>query len=94
MAITILPYKTPIQLKSITKIPDILNPKNIKNILIVTDKTIKDLGLIIPLETSLKEKSINYFIHDETVPNPTIKNVEKETNPLYPVRFYNKCWGG
>jgi len=82
LAIPILPYKTPTQLDKVIKVADVLSNKKINNILIVTDKTIKDLGLLVSLENALTAKEIQYTIYSDTVPNPTIKNVE-EAKDLY-----------
>lgn len=87
LAIPVLPYKTPKQLADVVKIADVLSDKQINNILIVTDKTIKDLGLLAPLENALTSKKIQYTIYSDTVPNPTIKNVE-EAKELY---IKNNC---
>ena len=82
LAIPILPYKTPTQLDKVIKVADVLSNKKINNILIVTDKTIKDLGLLVSLENALTAKEIQYTIYSDTVSNPTIKNVE-EAKDLY-----------
>ncbi|MDD3999728.1 MAG: iron-containing alcohol dehydrogenase [Bacilli bacterium] len=68
-------------------LPDYLNKLNLKNILIVTDKGIMVLGLINDLETGLINAGINYVIYDETVPNPTINNIE-EAAKIY---LENQC---
>lgn len=57
----------PLQIKSM----------HIKNVLIVTDKGISSLGLMNGLLEGLKNASVGYVIYDETVPNPTTKNVEE-----------------
>ena len=54
-----------------------LKEKNIACPLLVTDKSIRGLGLTKELEQSLKENNINYFVYDETVPNPTISCIEE-----------------
>ena len=87
LAMPLLPYRTPKQLDTVAKVSNILSEKKINNVLIVTDKTIKNLGLLIPLETSLDSKKIQYTIYSDTVPNPTIKNVE-EAKDLY---IKNNC---
>lgn len=51
--------------------------KNIKSILIVTDKGIMNCGLVSPVEESLKKSNIKYSIYDKTQPNPTVLNVEE-----------------
>lgn len=76
MAIPILPYRNPEILDSATEIPLYLKGENIERVLIVTDKSINGLGLIKPLSEALEAEKIKYFIYDETVPNPTVENVE------------------
>lgn len=76
LAIPVLPYKTPKQIDAINKVADVLFDKKINNVLIVTDKTLKDLGLLTSLENALTSKEIQYVIYSDTVPNPTVKNVE------------------
>ena len=82
LAIPILPYRSPKRLSSLKEIPSLLNEKGIGSVLIVTDKAIHSFGLIDPLKKALKESGIAYVIYDDTVPNPTIKNVE-EARSLY-----------
>ena len=72
----ILPYKEPKILDSVLNIKEVLQEKSITNVLIVTDKGIRDLNLTQNLEKDLKENNINYFIYDETIPNPTVENIE------------------
>lgn len=76
MALPFLPYREPKIYQSVEEIPNILKNQNIKSILLVTDKVLRDLGISKPLETVLKQNNINCIIYDETLPNPTTKNVE------------------
>lgn len=76
MAIPILPYRNPYILNSTTDIPEYLKEKSIEKVLLVTDKSINQLGLMEPLKSALEEHHIQYLLFDETVPNPTVKNVE------------------
>ena len=89
IAIPFLPYRSPRQLSSICEIPALLKEKNIDGVLIITDKAIHSFGLIDPLKKALKESGIRYAVFDETVPNPTIKNVE-DARTLY---IEKKCGG-
>lgn len=57
-----------------------LQEQGIKKVLIVTDKAIHSFGLIDPLKKALKAGGIEYAVFDETVPNPTIRNVEDARN--------------
>lgn len=77
MAIPILPYTNPLVLDAVEKIPDILNKKGYDNILVVTDKVIRGIDCFEKMENALKKSGISYTVFDETVPNPTVENVEK-----------------
>ena len=61
---------------STLKIPFLLHDKGINSVLLVTDKTITSLGLTAPLLKDLAAARINCVVYDETVPNPTIGNIE------------------
>lgn len=87
LAIPVLPYKTPKQISEVVNVTDVLTEKKINNVLIVTDNTIKELGLLTILENALTSKEIQYTIYSDTVPNPTVKNVE-EAKALY---LKNNC---
>ena len=58
------------------QLPDILLEKGHDRLLIVTDAGIKKVGLMNPLLHLFEEKGIAYRIFDQTVPNPTIDNIE------------------
>ncbi|MDD2967344.1 MAG: iron-containing alcohol dehydrogenase [Desulfovibrionaceae bacterium] len=56
-------------------------PRRIKDIggtkpLLVTDKGIVAVGILKQIEDILKEAGMDYAVYDETVPNPTDKNVD------------------
>lgn len=73
------PWRAPILLEgedSIIKLPEVIQENNINRVLIVTDKVIMSLGLLKSLLVALDEKKIKYAIYDQTVPNPTIENIE------------------
>lgn len=48
-----------------------------KKILIVTDETLKKVGVVDLLTTSLKKQNINFEIFSEVQPNPTDEDIEK-----------------
>lgn len=50
--------------------------KNHKNMLLVTDKGISNLGLYVPLKELMEKNGINVFVYDEVAPNPTVKMIE------------------
>ncbi len=77
VAIPILPYYTPEILDNVEDIAQILKAKKLSNVLLVTDKSIRNLGLTQNLEKNLAQNEIDISIFDEVVPNPTIENVEK-----------------
>ncbi len=77
VAIPLLPYYNPEILDKVEDISQVLKTKNITKILLVTDKSIKKLGLTQNLENNLAENGIIVSVFDEVVPNPTIENVEK-----------------
>lgn len=75
-ALPILPYREPTPLRSLDAIAPLLKEKGIARVLLVTDRAIRSLALTKPLEDSLAAAQIACAVYDETVPNPTIDNVE------------------
>ena len=73
MMLPVLPYREPEILKTDSEVVEVL--ENIKNVLLVTDKGIRGLGLTKSLEDTLKNEGFNVFVYDGTVPNPTTDNV-------------------
>lgn len=76
LAIPFLPYRIPIELNSTPDIAPLLKDRGVKSVLIVTDMFIHTSGLINPLKSALKAHDIRCTVFDETVPNPTVRNVE------------------
>lgn len=76
MALPILPYREPRILNSMEEVASMFQKKKISKVLIVTDRGITSLGILNPLLLALAEKNIVTAVYDETVPNPTISNVE------------------
>lgn len=75
----LLPWPTPRLIEgenSILKIPAILVEHKVKSVLLVTDKNITSLGLTKGLLEALEKAQISCQVFDETVPNPTIDNIE------------------
>lgn len=62
---------------SLHKLPALIKRKGIKNVLIVTDKGITNLGLMDDMLQGLNSAGTNYVVYDGTVPNPTIENIEE-----------------
>lgn len=77
LAIPFLPYHFPMELESIMDVPALLKRNGIDNVLVVTDAAIHSCGIIEPLKRALEGSRICWSIYDETVPNPTVKNVEE-----------------
>ncbi len=82
VALPFLPYREPEILGGMPQIAGVLANRGLVKVLIVTDKGISSLGLLDGLKTALEDKGIEYVVYDETVPNPTIENVE-EARQLY-----------
>ncbi len=77
VALPVLPYREPQILQDMPNVATLFTQKDIKSVLIVTDKGIVNAGLLENLKAALEEKKINYTIYQDTVPNPTIDNVEQ-----------------
>lgn len=72
---------------AVLKLPSLIKEKEIKKVLIVTDKGLMKLNLLEPLFEKLKEEGIDYVVFDEVQPNPTIPNIESCKD----VYISNKC---
>lgn len=72
---------------AVLKLPSLIKEKEIKKVLIVTDKGLMKLNLLEPLFEKLKEEGIDYVVFDEVQPNPTIPNIEN----CREVYISNKC---
>jgi alcohol dehydrogenase class IV len=76
----VLPWRKPILVEGIgvlKELPGLIKKQNIDVVLIVTDKVIVSLGLMDELLKGLVKDKIKYVIYDNTVPNPTIDNIEE-----------------
>lgn len=82
MALPFLPYREPEKLDSIAAIAELLKKKNIKSVMIVTDKGLRTAGLTKPLEELLAARGINCAVYDGTRANPTVANVA-EAREMY-----------
>lgn len=80
MAQPLLPYKDPIVKESINDIPEILHANNIDKVIFVTDKGLVAAGLAKRIEDVLTSAKIDFTTYSDTVPNPTIDNVETVRN--------------
>ena len=75
VALPILPYKDPKQIAKIDEVAGVLGENGKRKPLIVTDKTIVELGLINGLTDSLTANGVEFVIYDKVVANPTTDNV-------------------
>lgn len=74
-----LGYRTPEYIEgagSIRKLPAQIKEKGIKNVLLVTDNGLLDLGLPNGLIEALKEADLEFTVFSDIQPNPTDENVE------------------
>ena len=76
LAIPILPYRAPKVLDSLSEVPGVLKTHGISKVLLVTDGFLHVSGMLEPLKKTLADSGIGYTVYDETVPNPTVRNVE------------------
>lgn len=75
-----LPWREPELLEgenSLLDLPGVIKKRNVKRVLIVTDKGIIVAQLLDELLKKLEENNILFYIYDGTVPNPTITNIEE-----------------
>lgn len=87
--IPFFPYREPELIHELNGVIDVLKEKSIKKVMIITDKSIYDLGLTAPLEKIIANNGLTCIIYNKTLPNPTSLNVE-EARSLY---LENGCEG-
>lgn len=91
-ATKVIPWRDPELLtgpSSLLELPKKIKEDQVKRVLIVTDEGIMDAGLVDQLIEKLAEERIRYYIYDQTVPNPTIENIEAATQ----IYRANNCEG-
>ena len=76
IALPFLPYRTPKVYDSTQELIPLLLSKGYRRVLLVTDKSVRALGLTLPLEQALSQKGIVCAVYEDTCPNPTVQNVE------------------
>ncbi len=86
-AIPFLPYRNPEILDSVDEIPDILKDHKVKRVMLVTDESIKKLGLTKHLEDRLVASGLGLTVYSKVSANPSTDQVY-EARDLF-VR--NKC---
>ena len=62
---------------SILQLPNYIKDLGLSNVLIITDKVLRNLGLLDNLINELKKENIQFSIFDDILPNPTVDMVEK-----------------
>ena len=75
LALPVLPYRKPQIVGSVRELPDVIRGNHCSCVLIVTDFSIRSLGLTKRLEHTLERSAIPFVIYDGTVANPTTINV-------------------
>lgn len=80
LMLPLLPYRQPHILKTDEDIINVLKTNNIKKVMLITDQGIKNLGLTTSLEKQITNNNLELVIYDETVANPTTKNVKNALN--------------
>ncbi len=76
MALPVLPYREPEVVGSCSELGEVLKKEKATSVLVVTDKGIVNNGLLKPIEDTLQVANIPYVVYDDTLPNPTVINVE------------------
>lgn len=76
LAMPFMPYREPGILNSVAEVEPLLKRLNVKSVLLVTDKQLRQFGATANLEKLLEESGIKCNVFDETCPNPTVNNVE------------------
>ncbi|PQJ67333.1 L-threonine dehydrogenase [Photobacterium angustum] len=61
----------------LTQAADAIKSHGFKKALIVTDKVLKQIGVVTQVAVLLTERDIDSVVYDGTQPNPTIKNVDE-----------------
>lgn len=92
LSLKYLPWRDPrlvVGENSLTELPAILQHEELARLLLVTDQGVIAAGLLEPFLSQLKELGIDITIYHDTVPNPTIQNIEEA------LRLYraNQCQG-
>ena len=81
-ALPFMPYREPMCLDSLEKIPDVMTEKKINSVLLVTDEFLSGTDGFKNLVEALEAKNIRCSVFNKTCPNPTVHNVE-DARELY-----------
>lgn len=82
LAIPLLPYRTPKILSGTDQLPALFREKGVERVLLVTDPSVRRLGITTHTEDLLAQVGVRCVVYDKTVANPTTDNVE-EARRLY-----------
>ena len=77
LAIPLLPYRRPEILTGTDLLPGLFREKGVRRVLLVTDASIRGLGITAHTEELLAREGIQCTVYDRTVANPTTDNVEE-----------------
>lgn len=92
IAVNFLDWRQPELLEgpgAIRRLPELIKTKNVRSVLIVTDKGLMNLHLLDPLFEELEKAGVAYHVYDGVQPNPTIDNIEE----AYKMYRDNSCEG-
>lgn len=88
----LVPFRKPELLvgeQVLNRLPEKVKQDGVNTVLIVTDQGLRSIGYVEQLAQALTEAGIQYVVYDETVPNPTIENVEAART----IYVQNQCEG-
>ena len=77
LALPFLPYRIPGKLSSVNDVITAIKDNNFSNILIVTSKTVRSLGLTYDIEQELKKNNLKFSVFEDVISNPTTDVIEK-----------------
>ncbi|MBD5094957.1 MAG: iron-containing alcohol dehydrogenase [Subdoligranulum sp.] len=76
LAMPFMPYREPERFDSIQALPPLLERIQIRSVLLVTDRPLREAGATRPLEDLLARSGVRCAVYDGTRANPTVHNVE------------------
>lgn len=82
-----MPTRIIFETNSSSKLGELLEKENKKNVLVVTDKGVLNAGLLNPMLESLGRSNINYGVFDEVEPNPKSSTIRKGVQKLSESNF-------
>ena len=76
-ALPVLPYREPVRLDSIEKVPSVLENLGKRSVLMITDKSLRGAGVTASLEALMRKSPVSFTVYDSVRPNPTVDNVNE-----------------